>query len=70
MARARRYPSVTSKDVEALLIKADRLFAEGAKAQKRARTSLADYFKQEAADRPTDDDRARRDRMVRRPKKR
>ncbi len=68
--RVRRYPFVTSKEVAALLTKADRLFAEAAKARKRARTSLANYFKQEAADLPTADDCARRERMVRRQKKR
>ena len=68
--RQRRYPAVTSKDVEALLLKADRLFAEGARAQKRARKSLAEHFRQGLADRPCADDSARRDRMVRRTKKR
>ncbi len=66
--RARRYPTVASKDIKALLRKADRLFAEGERAQKRARESLAEHFKQEAANRPTAEDRARRARMARKPK--
>ena len=68
--RSRRYPAVTSTEIEALLIKADRLFAEGAKVQKRARKSLAEHFKQELADRPCAEDSARRDRMAKRTKKR
>jgi hypothetical protein len=61
---------VTSKDVKALLRKADKLFAEGAEAQERARESLADHFRQEAADRPTAEDTARRGRMARNTKER
>lgn len=52
-----------------LLRKADRLFAEGARLQARARQALIHHFKQDLADRPTAEDSARRGRMSRKQRK-
>lgn len=52
-----------------LLRKADKLFAEGAKLQILARKALVRHFNQEIDDRPTAEDRARRQAMSRRQRK-
>jgi len=54
---------VSSREVRALLRKADRLFAEGARLQAQARKALIHHFQQDLADQPTADDRERRRRI-------
>lgn len=66
---ARRPGSITSKDVRALLRKADKLFAEGARLQAIAKQALVEHFRHEIGDAPTAEDRARRARMSRPGKK-
>ena len=66
--RSRRPGSITSGQVRALLRKADRLFAEGAKLQAQAKDALVEHFRHEADDVPTAEDRARRARMSRKTK--
>ena len=60
---------VSSREVRLLLRKADRLFAEGAKLQILARKALIQHFKQDADDCPTAEDRARRQAMSRKQRK-
>jgi hypothetical protein len=55
--------------VKALLRKADRLFAEGAKLQALAKEALVQHFRREISDQPTADDRARRQAMTRKVRK-
>ena len=52
-----------------LLRKADKLFAEGAKLQILARKALVRHFNQEIDDRPTAEDRVRRQAMSRKQRK-
>ena len=66
---ARRPGSITSKEVRALLRKADRLFAEGARLQTLAKEALVEHFRHEVDDAPTAEDRARRARMSKARKK-
>jgi len=56
--------------VRALLRRADRLFAEGAKLRALAKKALIQHFRQEVADQPTASDRARRRAMSRKIRKR
>lgn len=67
--QSRRPPPVSSREVRALLRRADKLFAEGAKLQALAKKALIHHFSQEIADQPTADDRARRKAMSRRIRK-
>lgn len=67
--QARRPAPVSSREVRALLRKADRLFAEGARLQAQARKALIHHFRQELADQPTADDRERRRAMSRKTRK-
>jgi len=60
---------VSSRQVRALLRRADRLFAEGARLQALANRALVRYFRQEVADQPTAEDRVRRQAMSRRVRK-
>ena len=62
-------PRVSSREVRSLLRKADKLFAEGAKLQILARKALIQHFKQDADDRPTAEDRVRRQAMSRKQRK-
>jgi hypothetical protein len=55
--------------VKALLRKADRLFAEGAKLQALAKEALVQHFRREISDQPTADDRVRRQAMTRKVRK-
>jgi len=61
--KSRRTVPITSREVKALLRKADRLFAEGARLQALAKEALVEHFRHEVDDVPTAEDRARRARM-------
>ncbi len=61
----RRAGTITSREVRALLRKADRLFAEGARLQLLAKRALVEHFRHETDDQPIAEDRARRARMSR-----
>ena len=60
---------MSSREVRALLRRADKLFAEGAKLQALAKEALIHHFRQGLADQPTADDRIRRNAMTRRVRK-
>lgn len=62
---SRRAGTITSREVRALLRKADRLFAEGARLQSLAKRALIEHFRHESDDEPIAEDRARRARMSR-----
>jgi hypothetical protein len=55
--------------VRALLRRADKLFAEGAKLQALAKQALIQHFRQDAADHPTADDISRRKVIARKKRK-
>jgi len=55
--------------VRALLRRADRLFAEGAKLQAIAKQALIRHYRQDAADHPTADDISRRQVISRKKRK-
>jgi hypothetical protein len=67
--QSRRPSPVSSREVRALLRRADKLFAEGAKLQAIAKQALVQHFRQELADHPTADDISRRRVIAREAKK-
>lgn len=70
MASQSKRPSpVSSREVRALLRRADKLFAEGAKLQVLARQALIKHYRDEVANQPTADDRLRRQKMARKIRK-
>ena len=65
----KRSGPITAREVKALLSKADKLFAEGARVQSIAKEALVEHFRHEVEDVPTVQDRARRARMSRKQRK-